>query len=460
MTRERKKPESIERKNRRRSLNEVERKKRSKRNLEEDITRKNNKNKKRKKKHEDNNMSIAKKAMILTVCIVILFVAGSILGIMSFLGNLESSTTVGGVSPGRGESLNVLLLGMDIGDPNQVHNDGIKRTDTIMLVNYNPSSKNAKIVSIPRDTLVKKNGKSYKINSAYQMGGDANIKRIVEEMLSVNINYIVKIDYKAFRDFIDAIGGINIDIERNMLYDDDVQNLHIDLKKGPNQHLNGAQAEGFFRWRKNNDGSGFANGDLDRIENQHKFMRKVVDKCSSPSIVFKAPKILKSISKNVKTNMPVGKIISYGIKFARLDSDNIEMTTINGEARMINGQSYVVFNKDSNKQLISSLHSSSKVSSGIKKEHVKILLLNGTKINGLAAQVQGDLNVAGWTRVDTGNGNPAQKSEIMTNDDDIKTLLNADMQKIKKSSNKPDDERYASYDVVVILGNDYKKLGE
>ena len=460
MTRERRRPESIERKNRRRSLNEVERKKRSKINLEEDIPRKNNKNKKRKKKRKNTNMPIAKKAMIVTASIVILLVVGLIVGIISFLGNLESSTTIGGVAPDRGEALNILLLGMDIGDPNQVHNDGIKRTDTIMLVNYNPNSESVKMVSIPRDTLVNKNGKSYKINSAYQMGGDANIKRIVEEMLSVNINYIVKIDYEAFRNFIDAIGGIDIDIDRNMIYDDNVQNLHINLKKGPNQHLNGSQAEGFFRWRKNNDGSGFANGDLDRIDNQHKFMRKVVDKFSNPFIIFKVPKILKSISKNVETNMPINKIISYGIKFSGIDSNNFDMTTINGEARMIGGQSYVVFNKDSNKQLISSLHSSLKVSSGIKKEHVKILLLNGTKINGLASQVKGDLNVAGWTRVDTGNANPAQKSEIMTNDDDIKTLLNADMPKVKKSSNKPDDERYASYDVVVILGNDYKKLGE
>ena len=458
MTRERRKPESIERKKRRRSPEEIERLKRRRLELEEDTPRKSNKRKK--KKQKDNNISIAKKAMIITASIVILLIAGGVLFVMNFLGKLESSTTIGGIAPGRGEALNVLLLGMDIGDPNQVNNDGIKRTDTIMLLNYNPTSKNAKIVSIPRDTLVKKNSTYYKINAAYQIGGESNIKKIVEDMLSVNINYLVKIDYEAFRDFIDAIGGVNIDIERDMIYDDNVQNLHINLKKGKNQHLNGKDAEGFFRWRKNNDGTGFANGDLDRIQNQHKFMKNVLDKCTSPTIVFKIPKILKSISNNVETNMPAGKIFSYGMKVMDLDGNNIEMTTINAEPRMIDGQSYVVFNKDSNKQLIQSLHSSSKGYSGIKKENVKILLLNGTKINGLAAQVKGDLNVAGWTRVDTGNTNPAEKSEIMTNDDDIKKLLNADMQKIKKSSSKPENQEYTSYDVVVILGNDYKKLGE
>ena len=71
-------------------------------------------------------------------------------------------------------------------------------------------------MSIPRDMQVVENGKSYKINAAYQKGGDEKIKQVVENMLNVNINYITRLDYNAFRQFIDSIGGIDMPIERDM----------------------------------------------------------------------------------------------------------------------------------------------------------------------------------------------------------------------------------------------------
>ncbi|MGG7176762.1 LCP family protein [Clostridium paraputrificum] len=469
MTRERREPESIRRKKRRRRSPEEMEQIRKRKRLEErnTIADKEISRKKKRRVAEDGidrskgkEMSIAKKALVITASILIFIIMIGVISIVKFFGDIENSSTIVGVAPGRNEPVNILVLGMDIGDPNQAGNKDIKRTDTIMLVNYNPESKDAKIVSIPRDTLVTENGKHYKINAAYQRGGDSKVKQVVEDMLSVNINYMVKIDYKAFRDFIDTIGGVNIDIERDMIYDDDAQDLHINLKKGPNQHLDGKKAEEFFRWRKNNDGSGFANGDLDRIENQHKFIQKVVDKCTSPTIVFKIPKILKTISSNMDSNMPASKMVSYGLKFMNLANDGLQMETIQGDNKTIGGESYVVFNKKANSQLLSGLHSSSNTKTSIRKENVKVLLLNGTRINGLASQVKGDLEAAGWTRVDTGNGDPTDKSIIKANDDEIRKLVNADIQKIKKSDKKPEDEKYAAYDVVIVIGNDYKKLGE
>ncbi|ETJ35002.1 Membrane-bound protein LytR, partial [human gut metagenome] len=63
------------------------------------------------------------------------------------------------------------------------------------------------------------------------------------------------------------------------------------------------------------DGSGFANGDLDRIQNQQKFIAKVIDKCTNPLIVFRIPKIMSAIGNNVETNMSPFSIIKYGLKF-------------------------------------------------------------------------------------------------------------------------------------------------
>lgn len=378
----------------------------------------------------------------------------------NFLSKIKNNDMIPAIEASGSDTINILVLGMDIGDVNQLDNKGIKRTDTIMVLNYNPKSKKAHLVSVPRDTLITVNGKNWKINAAYPLGGEALIKSEVEKLLSININYLVKIDYNAFRSFIDAIGPIEMEIERDMIYDDPAQNLHINFKAGEIEQLDGKKAEEFFRWRQNNDGSGFANGDLDRIANQQKFISRVISKCTSPSVIFKIPKILSAIGDNVDTNIPGFKMISLGLKLSGLNSDNIVMTTIQGDPKRIGGQDYLVFNKKSNSELISSLSSSTGTLVGASKDTTKILILNGTKISGLAAQVKEELRTLGWTKVDVGNTTELNKSVIKTNDNAIKNSIKSDLYRITNYEKKPELTEYETYDVVVVLGKDYKKLDE
>lgn len=388
-----------------------------------------------------------------------------IISLASFLGKIDNRDTIGASAP-TGDVVNFLLLGMDIGDTGNTENKSIKRTDTIMIVNYNKDTRAVQVVSIPRDTLVTENNSRYKINAAFIKGGDAKVKSVIENMLSLKINYIVKIDYQAFRDFIDAIGGVKMDIERDMIYDDDAQNLHINFKGGTTVQLDGKKAEEFFRWRKNNDGTGLATGDLGRIENQHKFIEKVVDKCKTPTIIFKLPKILNSIAENMDTNLKSTQMIKYGVNF--LASSGIEMKTLEGTPKMIGGQSYFVFDEKKNKELLNSLESGNytsdkKSSSDSEAANIKlskILVLNGTKINGLAGRVKTQLEVLGWKNIDTGNTDNSDKTIIMTNDKNIKSALKDEMSGIDKFEKIDDDSKYSSYDVVIIIGKNYKKLGE
>lgn len=398
------------------------------------------------------------------VAIMLLF---GIISIASFFGKIDNSETIASSAP-TGDSVNFLLLGMDIGDTVNTENKSIKRTDTIMLINYNKKSKAIQMISIPRDTLVEENNSKYKINAAFIKGGDSKVKSVIENLLSLNINYIVKIDYKAFRDFIDSIGGIDMDIERDMIYDDDGQNLHINFKGGTTVHLNGQKAEEFFRWRKNNDGSGFATGDLGRIENQHKFIQKVVNKCKTPTIIFKMPKILNSIAENMDTNLTSVEMFKYGTSF--LTSSGIQMKTLEGTPKMIKGQSYFVFEKSKNKELLNSLESgkidasesgnSQSSNNLLNLKKTPILVLNGTKINGLAGRVKNQLQVLGWENIDTGNIEITDKTVVKTNDKNIKNALKNQISGIDKFEEMDDDSKYSSYDVVIIVGKNYKKLGE
>jgi polyisoprenyl-teichoic acid--peptidoglycan teichoic acid transferase len=403
--------------------------------------------------------------LIFTIFLLLIF--GSGIYIYSFISGLKTNTLGAGTAPASSsDPINILILGMDIGDTDNQTNKSIRRSDTIMVFNYNPNTKKAHIVSIPRDTLIEVDGyldtgeyqRYWKINAAYALGGEEEVITHVESLLDININYIVEIDYNAFRSIVDAIGGVEMTIEQDMYYDDDEQDLHINFKAGETVLLDGEKAEEFFRWRKNNDGTGLANGDLDRIKNQQLFMSKLLDKALSPTIVFKAPKILKAISENVDTNIPANKLISLGMKVLGLDSSDIVMTTLQGEPEDIYGQSYIVAYKDYNTDLINALNSGDTSSTNnitsINREDLKVLVLNGTKIDGLASSARNKLLSLGYTNIEVGNTTTAvSKSEIQTDNKDLRELLKSDID-IEKFD-KISKSEYKDYDVVILLGEDY-----
>ena len=413
-------------------------------------------------KRSDDSTTITEKLVLGVISLIITFIIISMISGISALMKIGSKSMPSGIDVSWGEPVNILLLGMDIGDPNQVDNQSIKRTDTIMVLNYNPDNKKMNVVSIPRDTLIDVNGRNSKINAAYAIGGYPKIKAEAEKLLGININYIVKIDYNAFREIIDAIGGIEMKIERNMIYDDEGQNLHINFKAGETVNLDGKKAEEFFRWRKNNDGSGLANGDLDRIENQQKFISKVVEKCTSPLILFRMSKIMSALGDNIETNMSSSEIIGYGLKFMNVKKENMSMITAAGTPKTIHGESFLIFNKNENKDIILSLSSSSpskNLSVNVSKDDIRIKILNATKINGLAAKEMKELNNAGYIKIDTGNTELSDKSIILANDKDKLKTIKQDLN-IKNSDEKEDKAEYNDYDVIIILGKDFTTLEE
>ena len=395
-----------------------------------------------------------KKALIIAVSVylVVLF-----LSVILFFTGLKDKGNASASTPGLTEPVNILVLGMDIGSVSDQDNESIKRTDTMMVINYNPDTRSTQIVSIPRDTLVTEKGKNYKANAAYVKGGATKAKQVVENILSININYVVNIDYTAFRDFIDSIGGVKMKINRDMLYDDDSQNLHINFKNGTTVKLNGQKAEEFFRWRKNNDGTGFANGDIDRIQNQHDFIEQVEKKIKSPFIIFRIPFILAKLGGDIDTNMSAASIIYDGIRIA-MSKGTFNMTTLQGTSKTIGGQSYYIIDKNSNKDLLSSLKSSAKkdTTSEIDKTRARVLVLNGTSKDGLASQVKSQLSGYGWEKVDTGNTDSSKKSYIETDNSSLSSSLKEILVNIKNTKSKPTDSNYSGYDVVIILGDDYK----
>ena len=407
-----------------------------------------------------------KKIFFSIIAIIFLGIFAVAMYAYSFISGLKTNKLGNGIPPASSkDSINILVLGMDVGDVDNESNKSIRRSDTIMVFNYNPNTKKVHIVSIPRDTMIEvdaylDNGeyrRYWKINTAYTLGGEDEVKMHVEDLLGINLNYIVEVDYKAFRSIIDALGGIEMKIEQDMFYDDDMQDLHINFKAGETVKLDGKKAEEFFRWRKNNDGTGGELGDLGRINNQHQFISKVMDKVLSPSIVFKAPKILKAISENVDTNIPANKFISLGIKMLGLKSEDIIMTTLKGKDATIYGESYLIADKELNRELINALNadnpSVANSITSLKREETNILVLNGTKIDGLASTAKDKLETLGYVNIEVGNTTAVSKSIIQTDSKDLKQLLKSDIN-IEKFEKISKDE-YKKYDAVIFLGEDY-----
>lgn len=357
--------------------------------------------------------------------------------------------------------VNVLLMGVDIGTPGSKSANDPKRTDTLMLLNYNPKTKSANILSIPRDTLIKINGKNQKINAAHAIGGVQGAIDAVENLLGVDVNYYAKLNYEGFRKLIDAIGGIDMTIKYNMNYDDTAQNLHIHFNKGETVHLDGAKAEEYFRWRKNNDGTGLPTGDLGRIDNQHEFISKVIEKLKSPSIIFKLGGILKTIPEFVETNMEPASIIKYGYIVAKLGSSNINMNTIKATPEYINNISYVIYEPEENEELLKpfkeeGIGTSEDKTLSLDKKAVKVLVENGTGIQGLAAEVKKSLESNGYENVTVGNTSSTETSKVTAYnmDEDINLIL-VDEFKIPNVDVLTSSDN--QYDIVITLGNDYKK---
>lgn len=249
------------------------------------------------------------------------------------------------------KSTNFLVVGVDNGDGDENDKNNPRRTDTMMVVHYNHKEKKYDVISIPRDTKVQINGSTKKINDAHFLGKVPLAVKTVEDLLNIKIDHYVKVDTIAFRKFIDALGGIEVVVDRDMYYDDEIQNLHINLSKSDkSQLLDGKQAEDFIRWRKNNDDTGYLNGDLDRIKHMQGFFNTVLGKVQSPSIIPKIPGILTMLPKYIETDLNAADIMKYSMSLARMEKEKIGYHTIPGEAGYEGIKSYFFYDdKESSK---------------------------------------------------------------------------------------------------------------
>lgn len=279
--------------------------------------------------------------MLFTFILIFSLVASTVFSVLIF----TSGGTFFGYefsSASEQSYVNALLLGVD--------KDGY-RTDVIILAQLNLADGEINMLQIPRDTYVDSGRADHKINSAYGYNKEKQVLKEVSELLGVKVEKSILIDTKGFRDLIDTIGGVDFDVPINMNYDDPEQDLHIHLEKGL-QHLDGSKAEQFVRFRQNNDGSGYALGDIQRLQAQSLFIQATIDELFSLVNVFKINDLVKDFSTFVKTNFTLNEMLTYAPYVFSIDREKIYTHQLHGEGKYIGPVSYFVSDDAANEKLI------------------------------------------------------------------------------------------------------------
>lgn len=188
-------------------------------------------------------------------------------------------------------------------------------SDTIMLGVFDTAAKQASLISVPRDTVVRYNGSYIKINASYSYGGVDAVRDCVSKMLAVPIDYYVSVNTRAFREIVDAIGGVYFNVPVNMNYDDPVGNLSIHINAGY-QLLDGKKAEGVVRCR-----NCYPNADIGRAATQRAFLTTLAKQTITLSNVTKVTELINILNKYVESDMALNNMVYFGTQAVGMDLD-------------------------------------------------------------------------------------------------------------------------------------------
>ena len=316
--------------------------------------------------------------------------------------------------------INVLLLGMD---SRAEDSDDIPRTDTMILFSMDPASRTAGMLSIPRDLWVEIPGYDYsKINTAYRLGEVYNLEgrgpglalRTVENLLGMEIDYYAIVDFNAFEDFIDELGGITVNVPQKIVIDPLGKQNTETLK--PGEHLLPGYLALAYARSRNSSGS-----DFDRAGRQQQVVMAIRDKILStemlPTLIKNSPALYQSLSSGVSTNLTLMQLVRLAWIAQQIPQENIRQGVIGVDqvdfAYSYDGQDILrpladeilklrdqIFNPGGP---IVPLAPQGDTQAMVDEEYALVMVLNGTFTPGLASQTADYLRSLGLSVAEPGN---------------------------------------------------------
>lgn len=348
-------------------------------------------------------------------------------------------------------NLYVLVVGLDNNWTEQdiLYTKGA-RTDTIMLANFNLDKKTVGLLSIPRDSKVYIPGYyEDKINAAYSLGGIELARKTVAEVCKVPIDYYVVVRTQALPKLVDALGGVETYVEKDMDYDDNWGHLHIHLKEGW-QTIDGDRAVQYSRFRKDDE------GDLGRIRRQQQVMGAVKSKASRITGFNELRKLIQTVLDNVDTNFSTTELMALANIYKHINMNDVKMGTLPTYGDDSSGVSYQIIDES---QLQNSIDEY--LMGKIPEPSVEIL--NGSTEVGIAKNLEEQLvSIGGFniTEVKNADRDDYEISQIIINS---KKLDNQSVAGIVAIIGNPEilnnsSEPSGTSDITIILGKDYAKI--
>src|SRR5699024_387999 len=224
------------------------------------------------------------------------------------------------------DNVTILIMGIDQSEKREMRYGDKSRTDALILATLNRDDKSVKLLSIPRDSYVyiPEVGYHDKINHAHAFGSTKAAIDTVENLLEIPVDYYLKLNFHAFVDVIDAIGGVEVDVPyefKESDSNDKRDNIH--LFEGI-QTLNGEEALAFARTRKKDN-------DVERGKRQLEIIESVVNKATSFSSLFKYDDMIDAVADNISTNMSPTELKSFFYYATDGSNLNVERFTLDGQ---------------------------------------------------------------------------------------------------------------------------------
>jgi len=307
--------------------------------------------------------------------------------------------------PGQ-DKLTLVCMGID---DNWTNSDVVytsnARTDTLFVLTLDLNTKKATMLSIPRDTYAHIVGSEhdwhFKINAAYTTGGPDRTVATVNEFLGTSANHYLVLNIDSTKKMVDALGGVDVDVEHEMHYHDKWGHLNIDLLPGP-QHLDGEQAVGFARFRHPDEGKKPTpeDGDERRMYRQHLLMRAMVDKAKNFANVTQAPHLADIALSTVRTDLTRQQLLDLAAIFKGVQQDDIRTASLPGDDfRGADGAWLYRIKPEVAHAYADWLVKGDETAS---RRLVTVVVKNGTQTPGLAQHAVAQLKTLGYTDVQNG----------------------------------------------------------
>ncbi len=314
------------------------------------------------------------------VAIVAAFALAVILGFVVFRRSLVENVSIGLANRDVAAAfhkrrLNLVILGKQ---------EGEGTTDTILLAHVDLDRRIATLVSVPRDTWVAIAHHGHqKLNSAYGYGGSALTAKIVGDLTGAHIDSTLTIDPIGAKQLVDALGGLNIDVEHKMDYDDNYGDLHIHLKKGE-QYLDGGQVMHYMRFRNDIE------SDFGRMRRQQQVLRQIVKTLGEPQNWPKVPRLVKLVRKDVSTPLSDAQLTALVELYRGVPADNVRTFTLPGRPAVV-GDASVVLVDERWAKIVGTL-----VCAPADPPQDVVLVANASGLSDLSKTVVGALRGGGW----------------------------------------------------------------